>query len=174
MAEINVKSVTEQERDKGKLPVFKDMQDVLEQIRKRAYDLFAWRGFDDGRALDDWLAAEREICWPAAELSEDATGYRLSVSLPGFQSGDISVTAAPDEIIVHATSKKDSTEQQKTAGGAQVLWSDFRSNDVYRRFELAHKIDEGDVSASLKDGILTVTARKRRDVSRRVPVSAAA
>lgn len=35
---------------------------VLEdQIRRRAYELYAERGRADGQALDDWLRAEAEI-----------------------------------------------------------------------------------------------------------------
>lgn len=32
-----------------------------DRIRRRAYDLYVARGGSDGGALDDWLAAEREI-----------------------------------------------------------------------------------------------------------------
>ena len=35
---------------------------ILEhQIRLRAYDLYCSHGKKDGRALDDWLQAEREV-----------------------------------------------------------------------------------------------------------------
>jgi hypothetical protein len=32
-----------------------------DEIRKRAYDLYEQRGRQPGRALEDWLTAEREI-----------------------------------------------------------------------------------------------------------------
>ena len=32
-----------------------------EQIEERAYDLYLQRGREDGRALEDWLAAENEL-----------------------------------------------------------------------------------------------------------------
>ena len=35
--------------------------DVLEQIARRAYELYVWRGREDGHDLDDWLQAEAEI-----------------------------------------------------------------------------------------------------------------
>ena len=35
--------------------------DIQVLITKRAYELHAMRGYRDGYALDDWLAAEREI-----------------------------------------------------------------------------------------------------------------
>ena len=36
-------------------------QDEKEEIRTRAYELYEQRGRQPGRALDDWLTAEREI-----------------------------------------------------------------------------------------------------------------
>ncbi|MGO9607015.1 MAG: GNAT family N-acetyltransferase [Candidatus Binataceae bacterium] len=35
---------------------------VIEQIKRRAYELYLARGANAGRELDDWLAAEREVC----------------------------------------------------------------------------------------------------------------
>ena len=34
---------------------------ITEAIARRAYELFLARGAQDGRALDDWLQAEREL-----------------------------------------------------------------------------------------------------------------
>jgi hypothetical protein len=36
-------------------------QSEHDEIRKRAYELYEQRGRQAGRALDDWLTAEREI-----------------------------------------------------------------------------------------------------------------
>jgi len=35
--------------------------DVLEQIARRAYELYEARGREDGHDLEDWLRAEAEI-----------------------------------------------------------------------------------------------------------------
>jgi hypothetical protein len=36
-----------------------------EQIERRAYQIYLERGFHDGNALGDWLAAERELTEPS-------------------------------------------------------------------------------------------------------------
>jgi len=41
---------------------------TAEQIEKRAYELYLERGGQDGRSLEDWLAAEKEL----TELSEQS------------------------------------------------------------------------------------------------------
>jgi len=43
--------------------------DVLEQIAQRAYELYVWRGREDGHDLDDWLQAEAEIMGEAAKAA---------------------------------------------------------------------------------------------------------
>jgi hypothetical protein len=40
-----------------------------EQIEQRAYELYLERGGEDGRDVDDWVVAEREL----TELSEQST-----------------------------------------------------------------------------------------------------
>lgn len=36
-------------------------EEIEEQIRKRAYELYYERGAEDGHDLDDWLRAETEV-----------------------------------------------------------------------------------------------------------------
>jgi hypothetical protein len=38
-------------------------QDLDQQIRLRAYQLYETRGREDGHELDDWLRAEEEFTW---------------------------------------------------------------------------------------------------------------
>ena len=42
-------------------PVRSEPQDLDQQIRLRAYQLYEARGREDGHELDDWLRAEEEI-----------------------------------------------------------------------------------------------------------------
>jgi len=153
MAEINIQKVSDVE-DRS-LPVFEELDRLAERIRLQAYNLFARRGEDDGHALDDWLAAEREVCWPSAELVERDNEFILKVALAGFESKDIDVTATPREIIVKARHehKAESTEAE-----GERRWSEFRSNDVFRRVALPADVDVAKVSASLKNGMLEIVA----------------
>jgi HSP20 family molecular chaperone IbpA len=96
------------------LPIFAEFDRLADRIRLQAYNLFSRRGTAEGHALDDWLAAEREVCWPAAELAERDAEFVLSVALAGFQPNDITVTATPREILVKAAHKH---EQESTGTG---------------------------------------------------------
>ena len=178
MTDIKVEKVADAK--KRTLPVFKEMESLLDRIRIRAFEMSSGRGFGWGHALDDWLAAEREICWPAGELVEQDKQYVLSLTLPGFEPADIAVTATPRELIIHAKTKTERTGEEEARKGAKekLCWSEFRNNDVYRRVELAKDIDVQSVSASVRNGILKIVAAKAETKTQKpvavVPVSSAA
>lgn len=153
------------------LPVFKAMEELMGQIRERAFAIGFGKGLGAGHALEDWLAAEREFCWPAGELKEGKSDFVLSVALPGFASDEVSVTATPRELIVHA-SNEHSKKEPAGKESKSVRWSEFRSDDVYRRIEFDQDINVGKVTATLKDGLLSVTAPKA-ETARAVAVTAA-
>jgi HSP20 family protein len=156
--------------DDRSLAIFEETEQMMRRIRERAFSLFSSRGFGDGRALDDWLAAEREFCWPRAELVERDHDFVLEVALPGFEPAEITLTAAPRELIVRAKSAH-AAESKKDE---RPLWSELRSNDVYRRVELDKDVDVEKVSASLKNGLLRVAATKVEKPVTTVTVASAA
>jgi HSP20 family molecular chaperone IbpA len=144
--------------DDRSLPIFSELEQLADRIRLEAYNLFARRGSGDGHALDDWLAAEREICWPSAELSERNGNYTLKVALAGFEPDDIAVTATPREIIVKAARKHE--EKSTDEGDTNLRWSETRSNEVFRRVALPAPVDVEKTSARFKNGQLEIVAPK--------------
>ncbi len=171
MADVKVQKV-EKTEDRG-LPIFKQVDEMLGRIQRRAFELFAGRGFATGHELEDWVAAERELCWPATELTEEDKNYVLKVALPGFEPGQVSVTATPRELIVQAFAKTERREEP-AKNERKILWSEFRSNEVYRRIELAEPIDVAKVSATLADGLLKIVAQKAVKTVVNIPIAAAA
>lgn len=153
MASVAVQKV---ESTSAKLPLFEEVQRRMEAVRRRAFELFERRGCELGSELEDWLKAEHEILgWPAAEMKERDGKYEVEVTLPGFDPSEVQVTATPSEIIVHAE-----TKHEKKGEEGKLFWTEFGSNDVYRRFELPDSIDVDKTSAQLDKGILHVTATK--------------
>ena len=141
------------------LPVFAEFEEIAKQIRQRAFDLFSTRGYEGGNTLDDWLAAEREICWPTAELKESEKAFKLRIALAGFDGDDITVTANPTELIVKATHESGQGDTDDS-DDEDVRWSEFRSAEVFRHIELPEKIEVDSVTADFKHGMLKIAARK--------------
>jgi len=159
MSEVNIQRVAKVE-DRS-LPVFREMEHLFERIRSRAFDLFSGRarhGF--GNAMDDWLAAERELCGVAGELVEKDGEFVLNVALAGFAPADVAVTATPRELIVRARATSELKEEPAKPDGT-VHWSEFRRNDVYRSIQLPADIDVEKVKATFRNGLLSIVAAKR-------------
>jgi HSP20 family protein len=171
MTEITVQKAANPED--RRLPVFNEVERMMERIRERAFAAFAQRNFAHGSALSDWLAAERELCWPASELVEHEQDYALSVAIAGFRPKDITVTATPRELIVSAKTQTQAGDQSKD-GAASLCWSEFRRSDVYRRIELPSEIQVDKVVAQYDNGMLKVIAPKNRQPAKGVAVAAAA
>jgi HSP20 family protein len=154
-------------------PVFSAVDRLMNSIRARAYEMFSRRGFNEGDALQDWLSAEREFAWPAAELAEEDRTYLLRMTLPGYSAEQVKVTVTPQEVIVTAAAEKKSGGKSTKSGAVQ--WSEFTSDEVCRRIELPNAIDTDQVTASLENGMLTVKAvQQARPEKRVVPIGAAA
>jgi HSP20 family molecular chaperone IbpA len=170
--------VTRTHESRPALPVFAELSRLMGEVERRAFARFQGRGRRTGSALDDWSAAEHEVLgWPAAELCEVDGRYEMALTLPGYTAGEVEVTASPREVVVHAstagrreraargqeedggTSANGHTSEGQTGNGhARVLWSEFGSNDVWRRFALAAPIDVDQVTARLENGMLRVRA----------------
>lgn len=152
MSQVAIKKVND--AGKASLPIFEEIAKRLEGVRQRAFDLFENRGRELGHDQEDWLKAEREVfSWPAAELAEKDGKYDIQIALPGFETKDVEVTTTPSEIVIHAEAK----EEKKTQKNG-VLWTEFGSNDVYRRFELSNPINVDKVTANLENGVLRIIA----------------
>ena len=162
MSRLNIQKVSTPED--RKLPIFDEIDEIADRIRVRAFNLFANRGFSEGHDLDDWLTAQREICWPAAELIEEDDEFEVKVALAGFDAKDITVTATPRELIVKA-SKKDERREDEEREGAVVRWSEFQSNDVYRQIDLPADVDVDKITAEFEHGMLEIEAPKIREKS---------
>lgn len=153
----NVKVTKVAERSDRSLPVFSEVEELMKAIRRRAYDLFVGGGFREGHELDDWLKAEREFCWPAAEFNEDDEKFTLEVALAGFEPAEVAVTATPFELIVKAVHEHASATEAKAG---ETRWSGFLSDEVFRRIELPAQVNVDGIAATMRSGLLRIVAPK--------------
>ncbi len=170
MSTPTIEKVTESR--KSKVPVLAEFEQVMDRVRERAREIFERHAGGTDTALEDWLQAEREICWPAAELKESDKEFHATVALPGFKSKDVEVTAMPTRLIVKASTRVEKSEADKK-DTPTIRWSEFRSEDVFRRIDLPSEINVDKVSADFSDGMLTVKAQKAKDgeaASRKVDI----
>jgi HSP20 family molecular chaperone IbpA len=118
------------------------LEQRLRHIQERAYELFSLRGGEIGRDLEDWLAAERQIDgWCKADMIAKDNGCEIHLTLPGFETNEVTVTATPGTILVEAVSERVDA---------------LVAHEVFRRFELPRMADLDSVEARLDKGILSI------------------
>jgi HSP20 family molecular chaperone IbpA len=138
-------------------PTLKALQDTVEMVRQRAFELFEHRGYAPGNELADWVQAERDLFWvPPAELAETGNDVEITVAVPGFDPKEVHVTAQPGEILIQGNHEKHVEQRERG-----VLYTEFEGKALYRRFEIAQPIDVGHVTANVENGMLTVKAPKK-------------
>ena len=124
------------------------MKALSEEIRQRAFEIFERRDGHDGVAIDDWLKAERDLLRnPESELVEQEGKCEVRVSTPGFDPGDVHVTALADALIVQASSAHN---HDKSEGS--VRFCEFSQKTLFRRFNLPESHQSRKSSGRSREG----------------------
>jgi len=128
------------------------ISEIYNQIARRAYELFERRGYIDGFHHDDWLIAESEL-FNAVPVSvhEQDDSFSIHAEVPGYNPQELEVKVEPGRVLIQGQSNQESRQQQ-----GRVLYSETRSNSVFRVVDLPGEIDAHRASASLKDGVLSI------------------
>lgn len=96
--------------------------------------------------------SEQLFC-PRVDIQETANHYQLSAELPGVDKEKLSVTLEHGVLTLEA-------EIHCEAQTASLIHQERHYGKFMRSFNLGADIQEGDISAELKDGILTLTVPK--------------
>ena len=136
----------------------KRIQEVHDAIARRAYDLFASRGFSHGHDLEDWFLAESQLLHRVPlEISETETELKIIAALPGFTGKDIEVAVEPHRLFI--SGERDEKLDSKKKG--QVIHSAYRSEQVYRVIDLPPEVEPDKVKYALNSGKLEITLPKK-------------
>lgn len=100
---------------------------------------------------------------PAAELSETDEAIYLKLEIPGMSPQDLDIQVTKD--VVSITGERKEETKTETNG---VTRSEFRYGKFERVIPLPKKIQNTNVNAEYKDGILTLTLPKAEEEQNRV------
>lgn len=103
---------------------------------------------------------------PAVNIREDENAYVLEADLPGVGQNSLEITLEGSELTL--VGRRTPEEQ-----GGEALLRERGQADYRRVFEVAPTIDTTAITASMKQGLLTLTLPKSETVKpRRIQVSA--
>jgi HSP20 family protein len=92
---------------------------------------------------------------PAAEMTETPEAIHLKLEVPGLEAKDLGIQVSTDSISISGERKSESKTEE---GG--VTRTEFRYGHFCRVIPLSIPIDNQNVTAEYKDGILNLTLPK--------------
>jgi len=102
-----------------------------------------------GTRMAEWLS-------PASDAKSDDKAYRITMELPGVEEKDIDVSI--HDGVVTVKGEKSAEREEK---GDTWFFSERQYGSFSRTFRLPADADGEQVSADLKDGVLTLSVAKR-------------
>ena len=111
--------------------------------------------FDDAftsENLGEWSNLSKV---PAAELTETDDALHLKLEVPGIEAKDLDIQVMADRVAISGERKSETKSEDNG-----VTRSEFRYGKFSRIIPLPVKIQNTDVTADYKDGILNLTLPK--------------
>ena len=117
-----------------------EINDMYDQITKRAYEIFRQRGGTATLDLEDWLTAERELLFkPQVDVEENDRTIPVRVHLGEIRPLDVQLLLTPDAMVI-----------QGEHGPVP--------KKVFRTVQFPRRIDVGKADVKYENGCLILTA----------------
>jgi HSP20 family protein len=111
-------------------------------------------------------SGEARVLRPAVDIFENGDKINLFADLPGVAQGGLGLEVDGKTLNISGEVQIDMPE------GMESIHADVRSTRYRRAFTLSDELDTAKITATLKDGLLTVTIPKREEVRpRRIEIT---
>ena len=94
---------------------------------------------------------------PRIDVRETENGYEISAEMPGVSKDDINVTLEDGVLTLEAEVHREEKEEKE----GRVIRQERRYGKYMRSFNLGQDVNEEEIDANFKDGVLTLKAPKR-------------
>lgn len=108
--------------------------------------------FDD---FDDYIKPSKNnmMC----DIYEENNEYHIDVDVPGFKKDDISIECEKGNLIISAVKKEEENTDRK------YVHRERKSYEKCERSFFLGEVEEDDIKASFKDGILSIVVPKKKE-----------
>ncbi|MCR5218491.1 Hsp20/alpha crystallin family protein [Treponema sp.] len=115
---------------------------------------------------------------PQVDVMETKDSYVLEMDLPGKTESDIDLSLKEGILTISSVRKADEKTDDKEAESEeeQKKWliKERRNSDFRRTFQLPNDIDPEQVNATFKNGVLSISMKKRPEPSvKKIAITAA-
>ena len=105
---------------------------------------------------------------PAVDILKSDDAYFLEAELPGLSESDVQVHVEGKVLTIEASTAKEAGAKEAGARNAAYVVQERRPQEFSRSFTLPDDADGNAVSASFKNGLLTLEIQKRPEEKKRV------
>ncbi|MCB1615125.1 MAG: Hsp20/alpha crystallin family protein [Pseudomonadales bacterium] len=121
----------------------------------------SWLDFD--RAFDHFFSPARQASEgrpgylsPKVDIHEHDAYYEINAELPGLKKDDVAVNLHDGVLSIEAKTSEEKTEEKE----GKVIRKERHSGHYLRRFNLGTDIKDDAISATFKDGLLSIKVQK--------------
>lgn len=100
---------------------------------------------------------------PAAEITETPEAVQLKLEIPGMEAKDLNVEVTADSLTVNGERKSEIKTEEEG-----FTRTEFRYGKFHRVIPLPVRVDNNNVTAEYKDGILNLTLPKAEEEKNKV------
>jgi len=136
---------------------------MLARINKNYVPTY-WDDFFNDRVFNNNYPAQRKNTSPAVNIIEADNSFKIEVALPGLSRKDFNIEVEDDLLTISSVEKENTEEKMPNYSRREFNFSSFK-----RSFELPETIDQDQIQASHKDGVLTITLVKKEEVVQKAP-----
>ena len=134
--------------------VVDQLEQMRDQICRRAYDLFCTNGSPSPSPLGGWLNAERELVWqPAVEVRQKDGRFEVLAAVAGVDPKDLDVQVTPDDLVI-----KGNGVHEHASDTGTVHLCEFSRGQLFRSVHFPQRVDPAMVTANYRNGMLRITA----------------
>jgi HSP20 family protein len=100
---------------------------------------------------------------PAAEMTETPEAVQLKLEIPGMEAKDLNVEVTADSLTINGERKSEIKTEEEG-----FTRTEFRYGKFHRVIPLPVQVDNNNVAAEYKDGILNLTLPKAEEEKNKV------
>jgi HSP20 family protein len=136
----------------------RDIPEPFQALRRRLDDFF-----------EDWTQDLHapSILRPRLEISEGENDVTVTAELPGVEQKNVEVSLSGRQLSIKGEKRTEKDEKKEDAGGRVYHCSERSYGAFHRSVALPFDADPASVTATFRDGVLTVTAPKPAETGAR-------
>ncbi|MGK7389918.1 MAG: Hsp20/alpha crystallin family protein [Candidatus Cyclobacteriaceae bacterium M2_1C_046] len=100
---------------------------------------------------------------PSVNISETENDFKLEVAAPGMKKEDFNIVVNDNVLTISSEKTREEREEEK------FTRREFSYEAFQRRFTLPKTVDEENINASYKDGVLEISIPKKEEAKRKSP-----